>query len=148
MIKQLLVVLICFSGLASAGDIINETNIIAMGDVETLGGSNYITPHLHYWDSWFSLYNDGGVSYQIYMYDYTGDHPDTYTDSFIGTIQPHQMITLNSNASYRLYATQSIGAQITVERLEKKFNQYWFIGLLLLLFLIAGIIVIRKVIRR
>lgn len=148
MIKQLLIVLICFSGLASASDIINETNIVFMGDVETLGGSNYITPHMHYWDSWFALYNDGGVTYHVYMYDYAGNHPDKYLDAFIGTIEPDEMITLNSNASYRLYAIESISSKITVEKIEKRFNQYWLIGILFLIILIAGIIVIRKVVRR
>ena len=146
MIKQLLIILLCFSGLATAGDMINETNIIIMGDVETLGGSNYITPHLHYWDSWFCVFNDAGVSYQIYMYDYTGDHPDRYLDSFIGTIEPNDMITLNSNASYRFYASYSSLSGLTVETIEKQFNQYWFVGLLLLLLVIAGIIIIKKVI--
>ena len=126
---------------------INETNIFEdytkVGDTD----DSYVIPHMHFWDTWFCLYNDGDVSYQIYMYDYYGLHPANYTDSFIGTISPQQVITLNSKASYKLYASYNDVSGLTTEKIEKKFNQYWFIGSLLLLILIAGIIIIKKVIK-
>ena len=142
----ILILLVC-AGLGNAADIVNETNIFE--DFTKVGDSNdkYVIPHFHYWDSWFCLYNDKGVSYQVYMYDYNGDHPNNYTNSFIGTIKPDQMITLNSEASYCLYASYDDISGLTTETIEKKINQYWFIGILLFILIIFGIVIIRKVIR-
>ena len=145
MIKYIFIILLCFSGNAYAADIINETNIYTTGDLETVGGSHYIVPHMHYWDSWFALYNDGGVSYHIYLYDYNGSHPNTYLDAYIGTIAPNEMITLNSNASYRIYATSPLLSGVTVEKIEKRFNQYWFVGILIIIILVVGIKIWREI---
>ena len=144
MIKYLLIIIICFSGNACASDIINQTNIYTTDDLGTIGGSDYIVPHMHYWDSWFALYNDGGVSYHIYLYDYNGSHPNAYLDAYIGTIKPNEMITLNSNASYRIYATSPVLSGITVEKIEKRFNQYWFIGILIIIISVVGIKIWRE----
>lgn len=147
MIKYILLILICFSGVTQAGDPINETNIIYQGDMGIIGGSDYVTPHLHYWDNWFSLYNAGGVSYQVYMSDYDGVHPDNYTNSFIGIVNPNQVITLTSNASYKIYAVPDNIQGVTVETIEKRFNQYWLIGVLIIIMLIV-ILKIYQVIKR
>lgn len=128
---------------------INVTNVIAEGlQPNCVGGNNVITPHNHYWDSWFALHNEGYISYQIYMYDYVGEHPDKYTDAFIGSINPNQMIMLNNNASYRIYASYNEIRDITdVETVKKKFNQWWLI-IVIFVVLLIGFVKVWKVITR
>ncbi len=136
-------------GNVCAADITNITNIIGNGLCpETVGGTNVITLHPHYVDTWFSVYNDGYVTYQVYAYDYVGIHDPPYTASFIGAIEPGQMGVLNNNASYYLYADyDSISDLKDVEKIKDKFNQWWiliFIGGIIF----AGIIlIIKKVIK-
>jgi hypothetical protein len=146
-ILYILIIGLSLMGSASAAvDVTNVTNIVQEISAETVGGTNVITLHPHYVDHWFSLYNEGSVSYQVYAYDYVGVHDPPYTSSFIGTIEPGQMGVLNNNASYYLYASydgiQDIG---DIEVLEKKFNQYWFIIIVGLILLIGGYFLYRTV---
>lgn len=142
---HILVLLTLVSTVSATGDI-NTTNVIDISSLEDVGGTDYIVPHQHYWDSWFSVYNDGSVSYSIYMYQYSGNHPDNYTNAFIGIVRPNEVITLNSNASYRFYADyddiQDFG---DIEMIEKKFNQYWLILIIGLVVLIGVYAIYRKV---
>ena len=133
----------------SATNIYNTTNIIGDGLVaETVGGINVITLHPHYVDSWFSLYNDGHVTYQVYAYNYIGNHTPPYTSGFIMSIEPEQTGILNNNASYYLYADyDSISDLKDVEKIKDKFNQWWiliFVGGIIL----TGIIILLKSIWR
>jgi len=142
----ILMIGICVMGMASAAQDTNTTNIVDISNLEGIGGTDYIVPHQHYWDSWFAVYNDGRVSYNVYMYQYDGSHPDNYTNTFIGILRSDEVITLNSNASYRFYADyddiQDIG---DIEVLEKRFNQYWFIIVVSLIIIIGGYYLYRKV---
>lgn len=143
MIKYLLLILIlCFSGIASCGE--NITNIMGAPCPEIVGGSNVVTLHPHYVDHWFSVYNNGHVTYQIYAYNYIGIHDPPYLAAFIGAIEPGQMGVLNNNASYKIYATSPPLSEITVEKIEKRFNQYWFIGILIIIILIVIIKIWRE----
>jgi len=140
--KQLIILFIVFIfvGTASAGTAYyNTTNI--MGDVcpEIVGGTNVVTLHPHYIDNWFSVYNDGSVSYMIYAYDYIGLHDPPYVASFIGTIEPNQMGVLNSNASYYIYASYSDLDALSTKTIEKRINQYWFITILIVILIILGL---------
>lgn len=144
----ILIIGLSLMGSASAGTIIyeNTTNVIGRPCPEIVGGSNVVTLHPHYVDHWFSLYNDGSLSYQVYAYDYVGVHEPSYQTAYIGTIEPNQIGVLNNNASYYLYADyddiQDIG---DVEVLEKKFNQYWFIIVVGLIIVIGLYYIYRKV---
>jgi len=144
----ILIIGLLFVGSASAATTIyeNTTNVIGRPCPEIVGGTNVVTLHPHYVDHWFSLYNDGSVSYQVYAYDYVGVHDPPYKAAFIGTIEPGQMGVLNNNASYYLYADyddiQDLG---DIEVLEKKFNQYWFILIVSLILIIGGYFLYRKV---
>jgi hypothetical protein len=140
---KIIIILLLFTGSAGAADIINETNIFDENFI--IGGSDYIVPHSHYWDSWFSLHNNGNINYNIYMYNYTGIHPDKYTDSFIGVIKPTETITLNSNAFYRIYGDYNSITDITPEKIEKNININWFTYLLIIIGVIVGVKIIRVV---
>jgi hypothetical protein len=111
---------------------------------EIVGGTNVVTLHAHYVDHWFSIYNYGGVTYQIYAYDYIGVHDPLYKAAFIGAIEPGQIGVLNNNASYKIYATPDTLQGITVEKIEKRFNQYWFVGILIIIILVVGIKIWRE----
>ena len=136
----------CFVGSATAADYINTTNIYDISTCEDIGGTDYIIPHQHYWDSWFGVYNDGNIKYMVYQYNYVGGHPDPYLTSFVGILAPNEVITLCSNASYRFYADyddiQDLGS---VETIERKFNQYWFIVIVGLILLIGAYFIYRTV---
>ncbi len=151
MIKILILIglLIISMGNACAVDYYNTTNIIGDGLApETVGGTNVITLHPHYVDSWFSLYNDGHVTYQVYAYDYIGNHTPPYTSGFIGAIEPEQMGVLNNNASYYLYADyDSISDLKDTEKLKDKFNQWWILIFVGGLIIIGIVTIIKKVIK-
>lgn len=114
----LIIGMICLTGVGSAG--INDTN--------------------------FSIYNEGSVSYFVYMYDYTGDDPTHYQDSYIGELETGESIAINDKASYRLYAEyndiQNFGS---IDYVEKKFNQWWFVSIIILLLLIGAITIYRVI---
>ncbi len=133
-------ILCTFIGGANAADVTNITNIMGAPCPAIVGGSNVVTLHPHYVDHWFSVYNDGHVTYQVYAYDYIGVHDPPYKAAFIGAIESGQMGVLNNNASYYLYATTPPLSDLSSETVEKKINQYWYIA-------IIGIIIILFVIR-
>ena len=143
---SVLIIGLLIIGQASAADVTNITNIVGALCPEIVGGTNVVTLHPHYVDHWFSLYNDGSVSYQVYAYDYAGVHDPPYMASFIGTIEPNQIGVLNNNASYYLYADyddiQDIG---DIAAIEKRFNQYWLIIVICLILIIGGYYLYRKV---
>lgn len=154
-IKTLLIALL-FIGMASAEDVIVQSNTTneATIPVNILAGDHVITPQNHYHDQWFCLYNDGNTEYMIYMYNYTGNFEmqfincsHKYNDAFIGSIRPSQMIMLNKNASYRIYASYNTYREFTdVETVKKRFNQWWLIIVVGIILLIV-IIKVYKVIR-
>jgi hypothetical protein len=136
-----ILILLSIIGCADAGTIIyeNTTNIIGRLCLEKVGGSNVVTLHPHYIDHWFSVYNDGHVTYQVYAYNYIGIHDPPYMSAFIGAIEPGQMGVLNNNASYYLYATMPLLSDLSSETVEKKINQYWYIaiiGIIIIIFII------------
>jgi hypothetical protein len=147
MIKIITVlILLSLVGCASAADVTNITNIMGDPCPEIVGGTNVVTLHPHYVDHWFSVYNDGLVTYQVYAYNYIGVHDPPYQAAFIGAIEPGQMGVLNNNASYYLYASKSPLSDLSSDMVEKKINQYWYIiiiGMIIILFIIK----IWKVIR-
>lgn len=148
-IITLLLIMFTFIGSASAVDVTNiTTNVISDTCPEICGGTNVVTLHPHYVDHWFSVYNDGHVTYQVYAYDYVGTHDPPYQAAFIGAIEPGQMGVLNNNASYYLYADYDHVADLKdTEKIKDTFNRWWiyiFIGGMLL---IAFVLIIRKVLK-
>ena len=141
LMKKIIIILILFAFIssASAADVTNITNILGRPCPEIVGGSNVVTLHPHYVDHWFSVYNAGHVTYQVYAYDYIGVHDPPYMSAFIGAIEPGQMGVLNNNASYYLYATTPPLSDLSSETVEKKINQYWYIaiiGIIIVIFII------------
>lgn len=126
---------------------INTTNILVSGEPETVGGKNVITPHMHYWDSWFSFYNEDSITYHVYLYNYTGLHLDNYTDSFIGVVHPGEVMMLNENASYRIFAEYPDSIRLeSLEEVKQGVNQYWVIVVVIIVIIVAlytGIRIIR-----
>ena len=137
--------LIISIGNTCAADYYNTTNIIGVGLIpETVGGTNVITLHPHYIDLWFSLYNGGHVTYQVYAYNYIGSHTPPYTTGFIMSIEPEQTGVLNNNASYYLYADyDSISDLKDIEKIKDKFNQWWIL-IFIVAIIITGIVLIVK----
>lgn len=138
---KIIIILILFASIGSviAADVTNVTNILGAPCPEIVGGSNVVTLHPHYVDHWFSVYNDGHVTYQVYAYNYIGIHDPPYLAAFIGAIEPGQMGVLNNNASYYLYASKPPLSDLSSDMVEKKINQYWYIaiiGIIIILFII------------
>ncbi len=142
--------LILSTGNACAANLYNTTNIIGDGLIpETVGGTNVITLHPHYVDSWFSLYNDGHVTYHVYAYDYIGNHTPPYMTGFIMAINPKEIGVLNNNASYYLYADyDSISDLTDVEKIKDKFNQWWILIFVVGIILTGIIILLKSIWRR
>lgn len=149
---SVLILAICYISLigsATAADTyINTTNIITGMEPETVGGKDVITPHTHYWDSWFSFYNEDCITYQVYMYDYTGIHLNNYTDSFVGVVRPGEVMLMNENASYYIYAEYpDIKGLESVDDVREGVNRYWVIAVVALIGIITlftGIKIIRR----
>ena len=140
MIKIITILIVfLFIGCASGADVTNITNILGRPCPEIVGGSNVVTLHPHYVDHWFSVYNDGHVTYQVYAYDYIGIHDPPYQAAFIGAIEPGQMGVLNNNASYYLYASKPPLSDLSSENVEKKINQYWYIAIIGIILILFGI---------
>lgn len=144
----LLVCYLSLVGSAVATDNINTTNIITGMEAETVGGKNVVTPHIHYWDSWFAFYNEDSITYQVYMYNYIGLHPDSYTDSFVGVVRPGEVIMMNENASYYIYAEYPDTNRLeSVGEVREDVNRYWVIVVMLIIFVVTlytGIRIIRR----
>ena len=133
---------------ASADVNYNTTNVITNEAPECVGGTNVVTVEAHYIDQWFSLYNQGSVTYMVYVYDYSGSHDSPYHESFIGAIEPNQMAMLNGNASYRIYASYDHIRDLTdVDTMKHKFNQWWLILVIALVILMIGVKVYKVIIR-
>ena len=132
---------------ASASVNYNTTNVITNEQPVCVGGTNVVTVEAHYIDQWFSLYNQGSVTYMVYVYDYTGLH-EPYHEAFIGAIEPGQMAMLNGNASYRIYASYDHIRDLgDVEVVKQKFNQWWLIIIIGLVILMVGVKVYKVIIR-
>ena len=148
--KKIIIVLLLFAcvGSASAADITNITNIVGAPCPEIVGGTNVITLHPHYVDNWFSIYNDGHVTYQVYAYDYVGTHDPPYRASFIGAIEHGQMGVLNNNASYYLYADYDRISDLTnTEKIKDKFNSWWIFIFIGAIVIVIVVLIIKKVIK-
>ena len=148
--KQIIILLILIGciNMASAAQVTNITNIISAICPEIVGGTNVVSLHPHYVDDWFSVYNDGSVSYMVYAYDYIGIHDPPYTESFIGTIEPGQIGVLNNNASYYIYADyndiRDLGdPDIVIDKI-----QTWWYVIIYLILMIVTIFGIWKVIKK
>ena len=126
----------------------NTTNVITNEQPTCVGGTNVVTVEAHYIDQWFSLYNQGSVTYMVYVYDYVGPHDSPYHEAFIGAIEPNQMAMLNGNASYRIYASYDHIRDLTdVDTMKHKFNQWWLIIVIALVILMVGVKVYKVIIR-
>ena len=126
----------------------NTTNIITNEQPVCVGGTNVVTVEAHYIDQWFSLYNQGSVTYMVYVYDYAGPHDSPYHESFIGAIEPNQMAMLNGNASYRIYASYDHIRDLgDVNIVKQKFNQWWLILVIGLVILMFGAKIYKVIIR-
>lgn len=143
----LLVLLVCINT-ASAIDYYNITNVVTGICPETVGGTNVISLHPHYVDGWFSVYNEGTVTYMVYAYDYVGLHDPPYHESFIGAIEPGQMGVLNNNASYYIYADyNSIRDFGDPDIVIDKIQNWWYVIIYLIL-IIVTIFGVWKVIKK
>ena len=126
----------------------NTTNVITNEAPTCVGGTNVVTVEAHYIDQWFSLYNQGSVTYMVYVYDYAGPHDSPYHEAFIGAIEPGQMAMLNGNASYRIYASYDHIRDLTdVDTMKHKFNQWWLILVIVLVILMFGAKIYKVIIR-
>ena len=126
----------------------NTTNVITNEAPTCVGGTDVVTVEAHYIDQWFSLYNQGSVTYMVYVYDYAGPHDSPYHEAFIGAIEPGQMAMLNGNASYRIYASYDHIRDLTdVDTMKHKFNQWWLILVIALVILMFGAKIYKVIIR-
>ena len=126
----------------------NTTNVITNEAPTCVGGTNVVTVEAHYIDQWFSLYNQGSVTYMVYVYGYSGSHDSPYHESFIGAIEPNQMAMLNGNASYRIYASYDHIRDLgDVDTMKQKFNQWWLILVIGLVILMFGAKIYKVIIR-
>jgi hypothetical protein len=142
------ILLLCINTVSAIDYYNNTTNIISGICPEIIGGTNVVTLHPHYVDGWFSVYNDGGVSYMVYAYNYIGLHDPSYKNAFIGTIEPGQMGVLNNNASYYIYADynglRDLGdPDIVIDKIQT----WWYVIIYMLLFIVT-VMAVWKVIRK
>lgn len=87
-------------------------------------------------ESYFSIYNDDSKTYQIYIYNHTGD--DTYHDGIIGRIEPAQSIYLPKNASYYLYCEYPDEIKLeSLDDVKQGVNRYWVIVVVLIIIIVA-----------
>lgn len=142
-VLYILLVGLCLIGSATAAHetYYNVTNMIGTLQPEIVGGSNVVSMHPHHEDTWFSLYNAGTVTYQIYAYDYRGVGEPMYQDGCYGAIEPEQLALLCNNGSYYIYADyDTIQDMGSVEAVEKVFFQWWYIVVVILVILISVIV--------
>ena len=97
-------------------------------------------------ETYFSIYNDDSQTYQIYIYNYTGNDSFIY-EGIIGRIEPYQSIYLPKNASYYLYCEYPDSIRLeSLEEVKQGVNQYWVIVVVLIVIIVAlytGIRIIR-----
>lgn len=141
-IFYLLIVLSCVPGVSA---ITNTSYDYYDQEYAHLAGENVVTPFYHFNDEYFSLYNDGNMRYNIYMYNYVGCvtmNEKSYSDSFIGCIEPNQMIMLNNNASYYIYADyDDISDLSDPDYVIDKIQSRWYLIIFVLLLIITALAV-------
>ncbi len=87
-------------------------------------------------ESYFSFYNDDSQTYQIYIYNHTGNN--SFCDGIIGRVEPHQSIYLPKNASYYLYCEYPDSMKLeSLEEVQQGVNQYWVIVVVLIIIVVA-----------
>ncbi len=93
-------------------------------------------------ETYFSIYNDDSQTYQIYIYNHTGNN--SFCDGIIGRIESGQSIYLPKNASYYLYCEYPDSIRLeSLEEVKQGVNRYWVIVIVL----IVGIVAIYTAIR-
>ena len=96
-------------------------------------------------ESYFSIYNDDSQTYQIYIYNHTGN--DIIYDGIIGRIESGQSIYLPKNASYYLYCEYPDEIRLeSIDDVKQGVNRYWVIVVVLIIIVVAlytGIRIIR-----
>lgn len=112
-----------------------------------LAGEQVVTPYYQLDDEYFSFHNDGSARYMIYQYNYIGP-AGSLKDTFIGTIEPNQVIMLTTNASYRIYADynglRDIGnPDIVIDRIQS-----WWYVIIYLVLIIVTTLAVWKVVRK
>jgi hypothetical protein len=97
--------------------------------------SKAITPVFNN-ESYFSFYNDDSQTYQVYIYNHTGNNSSC--DGIIGRVEPHQSIYLPKNASYYLYCEYPDSLKLeSIEEVKQGVNQYWVIVVVLIVIIVA-----------
>ena len=87
-------------------------------------------------ESYFSFYNDDSQTYQIYIYNHTGNN--SFCDGIIGRVEPHQSIYLPKNASYYLYCEYPDSMKLeSLEEVKQGVNQYWVIVIVLIVIVVT-----------
>lgn len=128
-----LLLMICYLSIIGSAIAITEYN------------SKAITPIFNN-ETYFSIYNDDSQTYQIYIYNYTGNDSFIY-EGIIGRIEPHQSIYLPKNASYYLYCEYPDSIRLeSLEEVKQGVNQYWVIVVVMIVIIVAlytGIRIIR-----
>jgi uncharacterized membrane protein YkgB len=105
--------------------------------------SKAITPVFNN-ESYFSFYNDDSQTYQVYIYNHTGNNSSC--DGIIGRVEPHQSIYLPKNASYYLYCEYPDSLKLeSIEEVKQGVNQYWVIVVVLIVIIVALYTAIRIV---
>lgn len=96
-------------------------------------------------ETYFSFYNDDSQTYQIYIYDHTGN--DSFHDGIIGRVEPHQSIYLPKNASYYFFCEYpDIEGFESIEEVKQGVNRYWVVTIVIIIVLITlytGVRIIR-----
>jgi hypothetical protein len=100
-----------------------------------LTGDNLIEPR--FYEGNLLIYNEGRIAYSIYSGGF-----------YCGTITNNQGMYLNESLDYKLYALTNPVSDITVENVEKKINQYWYIGLIAFILILFGVAIIRVFFKR
>ncbi len=87
-------------------------------------------------ETYFSFYNDDSQTYQIYIYNHTGNN--SFCDGIIGRVEPHQSIYLPKNASYYLYCEYPDSMRLeSLEDVKQGVNRYWVIVVVLIVIVVA-----------
>ena len=107
--------------------------IVSCVSAYELTGENLIQPR--YFDGNLLIYNEGYISYSIYA-----------GDIYLGTINHNQGMYVNETYDYKMFALTNPVSSVTTDNIEKKINQYWYIGIILIIAIIA-IIRLYKVIK-
>lgn len=122
-------------GLASLLLLVSYIALIGSAIAITEYDSKAINPVLNN-ESYFSFYNDDSQTYQIYIYNHTGD--DTFYDGIIGRVEPSQSIYLPKNASYYFYCEYpDITGYESIEEVKQGVNRYWVVTVVIIIGIVA-----------